>query len=149
MSCHDHGVGGIGRRNFFAGAAGTLASTCLIGSVEGAPAAASTRSGRRRGVAPAPNPIPGGLEIAPGTVIHTFAPGDPSITLPFTGGVLGGFDVEPGTIIDFDGASAVAYHVGSVRGSNRVTYNLETDMRAFEGDYLVDGVAHHGSFVFV
>ncbi len=100
-------------------------------------------------MAPAPRPIPGGQEIAPGVVIHIFGPGDPSVTLPFSGGVLGGFDVEPGSITDFDGSSAVAYHVGSARGSDGVTYNLETDMRAFEGDYLVDGVVHHGSFVFV
>jgi hypothetical protein len=149
MSFHDHGVGGIGRRKFVAGAAGTLASACLIGSFDGASAAASTGSGRRRGVAPAPNPIPGGLEIGPGAVIHTFGPGDPSITLPFTGFQLAGFDVEPGTITDFQGSSAVAYHVGSAQGSDGRTYNLETDLRAFEGDYVVDGGVHHGSFALV
>ena len=82
-------------------------------------------------------------------MIHTFAPGDPSVTLPFTGSVLGGFDVEPGTIADFNGASAVAYHVGTARGSDGRTYNLETDLRAFEGDYVVDGRVHRGAFAFV
>lgn len=150
MSFHGHDVGRIDRRKFVAGAAGTLASGCLIGSLNGASAAASTGSrARRRGVSPAPSPIPGGLELGPGVVIHTFAPGDPSVTLPFTGFVLGGFDVEPGTITDFNGSSAVAYHVGSAQGSDGKTYNLETDMRAFKGEYVVDGVVHEGSFALV
>ena len=63
--------------------------------------------------------------------------------------MLGGFDVEPGTIVDFDGSSAVAYHVGSVRGSDGVTYDLETDVRAFDGEYAVDGVVYEGSFALV
>jgi len=88
-------------------------------------------------VAPAPQPIPGGLEIG-GSLIHTFGPGDPAVTLPFTGATLGGFDVEPGTITDFDGSSAVAYHVGTARGSDGIMYNLETDMRALEGNYIVE-----------
>jgi hypothetical protein len=96
-----------------------------------------------------PNPIPGGLELAPGLVIHVFGPGDPAVTLPFTGINLQGFNVEPGTITDFDGSTAVAYHVGSARGSNGVTYGLETDIRAFEGDYVVNGETHHGSFALV
>ena len=148
---HDH-VGGIGRRSFVTGAASTVASACLVGALDGPVAAASKGSngaGGRRGVPPAPLPIPGGLEIGPGLSIHTFAPGDPAVTLPFTGGVLGGFDVEPGTIVDFDGSSAVAYHVGSVRGSDGVTYDLETDVRAFDGEYAVDGVVYEGSFALV
>jgi hypothetical protein len=82
-------------------------------------------------------------------VIHTFAPGDPAITLPFTGFTLGGFDVEPGTITDFNGSSAVAFHVGSAVGNDGRTYNLETDLRAFEGDYVVAGETHRGAFAFV
>jgi hypothetical protein len=62
---------------------------------------------------------------------------------------LAGFDVEPGTITDFQGSSAVAFHVGSAQGSDGRTYNLETDLRAFDGDYVVDGVVHHGSFALV
>jgi hypothetical protein len=87
--------------------------------------------------------------VAPGVVIHTFAPGDPAITLPFTGLTLGGFDVEPGTITDFNGSSAVAFHVGSAVGNDGTTYNLETDLRAFEGDFVVDGQTHRGAFAFV
>ena len=139
--------GTIGRRGFMAGAVGTVASACVAGVVGGATVAASGRD--RRGIAAAPNPIPGGLDVGGGVVIHTFAPGDPSITLPFTGFTLGGFDVEPGTITDFNGASAVAFHVGEARGSDGRTYNLETDLRAFEGEYVVDGVVHRGAFAFV
>jgi hypothetical protein len=82
-------------------------------------------------------------------VLHVFAPGDPSITLPFTGTTLGGFDHEPTTITDFKGSSAVAFQVGTARASDGTTYNLETDIRAFEGTFVVDGVKHRGSFGFV
>ena len=101
----------------------------------------TTRPGR-----PAPNPIPGGIELAPGFVIHVRGAGDPAVTLPFTGITLQGFDVEPSTITDFNGASALAYHAGTARASDGTTYNLETDIRAFEGDYVVDGDVHHGAF---
>jgi hypothetical protein len=100
-------------------------------------------------VTPAPNPIPGGIDLGGGTVIHVFAPGDPDITLPFTGVTLQGLDVEPGTITDFNGSSAVAFHVGTAQGSDGGTYNLETDMRAFEGEFVVGGVTHRGAFGFV
>jgi hypothetical protein len=38
---------------------------------------------------------------------------------------------------------------GTARGSDGRTYNLETDMRAFEGEFVVDGVTHRGAFGFV
>ncbi len=98
---------------------------------------------------PPPDPIPGGIELAPGQVIHVFGPGDPEVTLPFTGVTLQGFDVEPGTITDFRGSSAVAFHVGTARGHDGTMYNLETDMRALEGEYVVDGETYRGSFAFV
>jgi hypothetical protein len=139
--------GSLGRRTFVGGAIGAVASGCLVGTLGSSAAGASGR--RRRRVAPAPAPIPGGLEVAPGVVIHAFAPGDPAITLPFTGFALGGFDVEPGTITDFNGSSAVAFHVGSAVGSDGRTYNLETDLRAFEGEYVVAGETHRGAFAFV
>jgi hypothetical protein len=85
----------------------------------------------------------------PGVVIHVFGPGDPAVTLPFTGITLQGLDVEPSTIADFNGSTAVAFHVGTARASDGKTYNLETDIRAFEGEYVVDGVSHRGSFALV
>jgi hypothetical protein len=107
-----------------------------------------SRSSKKR-VTPAPSPIPGGIELGPGLVIHVFGAGDPSVTLPFSGITLAGLDVEPSTITDFNGSSALAYHVGTARGSDGKTYNLETDIRAFEGEYVVDGEARHGAFALV
>ena len=78
-----------------------------------------------------------------------FGAGDPSVTLPFTGITLQGFDVEPSTITDFNGFTALAYHVGSARASDGRTYNLETDIRAFEGEDVADGAVRHGSFALI
>jgi hypothetical protein len=71
------------------------------------------------------------------------------VTLPFTGITLQGLDTEPATITDFQGSSAVAYHVGTARGNDGKTYDLETDIRAFEGEFVVDGVTRHGAFALV
>jgi hypothetical protein len=138
----------INRRRFLT-AAGT-ATGAGVASLAWPPVgvAAQPQFSRRR-VLPAPNPIPGGIELEGGFVIHVFAPGDPSVTLPFTGITLEGFDVEPSTITDFDGSSAVAYHVGTARGSDGRSYNVETDMRAFEGEYIVEGEVRRGSFALV
>ena len=141
----------LDRRRFMIGAAGAVAGAGL--STLARPASTSAASSRvaAGGVVTPPNPIPGGaFDVGPPLgVIHVFAPGDPSITLPFTGLTLGGFDVEPNTITDFRGSSALAFHAGTARGSDGKTYNLETDMRAFEGEYVVDGVTHEGTFGFV
>jgi hypothetical protein len=69
--------------------------------------------------------------------------------LPFTGLQLEGLDVEPNTITDFKGSSAVAFLVGTATGSDGKTYNLETDIRAFEGEYVVGGASQRGAFAFV
>jgi hypothetical protein len=135
----------LDRRKLVLGAAGAVASAGAAKSLawpSGSPAAALPS---RKGVLPAPTPIPGGLEIAPGVVIHVFGPGDPAVTLPFSGITLQGFDVEPGTITDFKGSSAVAFHVGTAKGSDGKTYNLETDIRVMEGEYVVDDTVHQGA----
>jgi hypothetical protein len=140
--------GVLDRRRFVLTAAGTITGgAASLAWASPASATASPSPGRRG--SPAPNPIAGGIELAPGLVIHVFAPGDPAVTLPFTGITLQGFDVEPATIGDFNGASALAYHVGSARASDGRTYNLETDIRAFEGEYVVDGDVHRGSFALI
>ena len=79
--------------------------------------------------------IPGGIQIPGGPQIHVWQPGDASVTLPFSHSTRIGFDVDPGTITDRRGFSAVAYHAGTAIGSDGATYNLETDIRAFEGVY--------------
>src|SRR5262245_19409753 len=134
--------GVLGRRRFVLTAAGSVAGASVATFASPTTIAAA-------GPTPAPNPIPGGLELAPGFVIHVFDPGDPAVTLPFTGITLQGLDVEPNTITDFNGTSAAAYHVGSARANDGTTYNLETDIRAFEGEYVVEGVVHRGSFALI
>jgi hypothetical protein len=96
-----------------------------------------------------PKPIPGGgFDIPP--LIHVFAPGDPSVTLPFTQGTLQGLDVEPATLTDFKGFSAVAFHVGTATGRDGTAYDLETDVRAFRGRYVdVTGARRFGTFAFI
>jgi hypothetical protein len=101
-------------------------------------------------VLPAPKPIPGGIELPDGTVIHVFAPGPPDITLPFTGVQLQGLDVEPSLITDYRGVTALAFHVGTATGSDGKRYDLETDMRAMEGTYIAEnGTRQHGLFAFI
>jgi hypothetical protein len=140
--------GVLDRRRFVLTTAGTVTGGTL-GLAWASPAGATPSLTSKRRSSPAPNPIPGGIELAPGVVIHVFGPGDPSVTLPFTGITLQGLDVEPSTLTDFNGSSALAFHVGRARASDGRTYNLETDIRAFEGEYLVDGEVHRGSFALV
>jgi hypothetical protein len=140
----------LDRRKFVVGAAAAVAGAGFSTLARPSSASAAPSLPRHRNLTP-PNPIPGGaFDIGPPLgLIHVFVPGDPSVTLPFSGGSPQGFDVEPGTITDFNGSSAVAFHVGTARGSDGKTYNLETDIRAFKGSYVVDGITHQGSFGFV
>jgi hypothetical protein len=101
-------------------------------------------------VLPAPKPIPGGIQIPDGPLIHVFAPGPEGLTLPFTGVQLMGLDVEPSVITDYKGVTALAFHVGTATGSDGEQYNLETDMRAIEGTYVAtDGSRQRGLFAFI
>ena len=86
-----------------------------------------------------PAPIPGGL--APG--VHIFAPGP--VSLGFQG-----FDVELNGITNFRGFSALGYLAGTATDSNGKTYNVGTDMRVFQGEFIAaDGSHHRGTFVFI
>ena len=99
---------GLDRRRFVLGAAGAVAGASAVRLAWPSSGGAAVSRAAVQGVLPAPNPIPGGIVLDPGpppVVIHVFAPGDPSITLPFSGLPLGGFDVEPCTITDFKGSS--------------------------------------------
>jgi hypothetical protein len=99
---------------------------------------------------PPPRPIPGGIDVGGGQVIHVWTPGDPGVTLPFSGATLGGFDVEPSTLTDFRGFSAVAFHAGTARGGDGAVYDVETDMRAYRGDYVdAMGTRRFGTFAFI
>jgi hypothetical protein len=101
-------------------------------------------------VLPAPKPIPGGIQLPDGPLIHVFVPGPPEVTLPFSGIQLMGLDVEPSVITDYKGFTALAFHAGTAKGSDGKQYNLETDMRAMEGTYIAtDGSRHRGLFALI
>ena len=88
-----------------------------------------------------PVPIPGGINIPP--VIHIFAPGP--VDLGFQG-----LDVELNGITNFRGFSALGYLGGTASDSNGNSYNVATDMRVFQGEYVsADGSHHRGTFVFI
>jgi hypothetical protein len=148
---HTHSVS---RRGFIHAAAGATALALSPGLSLRALAHDDDKHNR---TLPAPKPIPGGLNLGqvaglapPYDFIHVFPAGAENITLPFTGGTLQGLDVEPSTLTDFQGVSAVAYHVGEAKGSDGHTYNLETDMRVMQGKYVaVDGTTRHGSFALI
>jgi hypothetical protein len=142
-----HSASVVSRRRFFQ----TTALAAAAGGSLAWPAGGVAWAGdeHRRAEVP-PKPIPGGIQIPGGPQIHVWSPGDPSVTLPFSGTTPMGFDVEPSTIGDFRGFSAVAFHVGTATGGDGTKYNLETDMRAFKGKYIgADGKRHFGSFAFI
>ena len=143
---------GFSRRGFIHTAAG--ATALALGS--GRSLSALTHEDDHHQRPSAPKPIPGGLDLSgfgfvpPYDFIHTFGPGQAGLVLPYTGGVLQGLNVEPGTITDFQGATAVAFHVGEARGSDGKMYNLETDFRFMDGKYVaVDGTTRRGSFALI
>ena len=80
------------RRRFVLTAAGTMGGAASLAWPRTA-AAASLASAKHR--VPPPNPIPGGIQLAPGVVIHVWGAGDPAVTLPFSGITLQGLDYEP------------------------------------------------------
>jgi len=106
---------------------------------------------------PLPNPIPGGSDLSgfglppPFDFIHIFTPGDPAVNaaLPYSGIPLEGLNREPATITDFSGATALAYVAGTATGSDGVTYGLEVDIRAMEGEYVSDGSTSRGLFALI
>jgi hypothetical protein len=91
-----------------------------------------------------PVPIPGGFVPFPGApFIHVFAPGPVDLGLM-------GEDVEPNTITNFQGFSALAYIAGTATDADGNTFNMQTDMRVFQGTYVSqDGSVLHGTFAFI
>jgi hypothetical protein len=127
------------RRSFLLGTAGTLAAGLS------APLARPSINEADAAPLPPPRPIPGGLDLPP--LVHVFLPGPETITLPFSGLTLQGLDVEASTITDFNGVTALAYVVGTASGNDGSSYNLEADVRVFEGEYVgADGSPRAGTF---
>jgi len=142
------GASTLSRRGFVQTAVAAAATGSLIGPARGV-AWGGDRDDKQRRVVP-PTPIPGGIQIPDGPQIHVWAPGDPAVTLPFSGATLMGFDVDPSTFTDRRGFSAVAFHAGSATGSDGATYNLETDLRAYRGPYIAaDGSRQFATFGFI
>ena len=143
---------GFSRRGFIHTAAG--ATALALGP--GVSSSALARDDDDHQTRPAPKPLPGGSDLSgfglvpPYDFIHVFGPGQAGVVLPFTGVELQGLHVEPGTITDFQGAAALAYHVGEARGSDGKVYNLETDFRVMDGKYVaVDGTTRRGCFALI
>jgi len=90
-----------------------------------------------------PVPIPGGLVLPP--QIHVFAPG------PTDQGFQGS-DVEPSVITNYRGFTAIGYPGGfsTATDSNGIEYDVVTDVRVFQGEYIsADGTHHRGTFAFI
>jgi hypothetical protein len=136
------------RRAVLHGTAGVAAG--FAAAVAAPPGAFGHDHGHRHAPPVPPEPIPGGIELAPGQVIHVWAPGSTDVTLPFSGATPQGLDVEPTTIRDFKGFSAVAFHVGTATADDGTRYDLETDVRAFQGTYVDrTGKRRFGTFGFI
>ena len=137
---------GVSRRRILRYGVAGAATAAGAAFVPGTPAYASGEPH----VLPAPKPIPGGLELPDGSVIHVFPPGPTSVTLPFTGVQLQGLDHDPSVITDYAGFTTLAFHVGAATGNDGTSYNLETDMRVMSGRYVAaDGSLRRGVFAFV
>lgn len=148
---HPLPAGAISRSTFIRGLAGGLAVAAAGGPLTPFPAMAGEREEEEdeNEVQAVPKPIPGGLDISPATppFIHVHGPGPKNLVLPFSEAKGEGLDVEPSTITDFKAVVAMAYHVGSATGSDGKTYNLETDVRAFQGEFIAADETHHrGTF---
>jgi hypothetical protein len=140
-----------GRRSFLLGTAGAIAAgiATSFGRAEASEAGFDFRHRRKhsREPLPAPKPIPGGTQIPDLPLFHEFLPGPETITLPFTLVTLQGLNVEPSTITDFKGVTVLAYHAGSATGNDGTEYNLETDIRVMQGEYVAEnGERREGTF---
>jgi hypothetical protein len=60
-----------------------------------------------------------------------------------------GLDVEPSTMTNFKGFTAFTVLGGQAEGSDGKTYNVESDLRVMEGEYVAeDGSRQQGTFAF-
>jgi hypothetical protein len=88
----------------------------------------------------APRPIPGGFDenfnlVSDNAAFHFFPPGI-------------GFDMS--TITDFNGIVGGSEIRGTAHGTDRTTYDFDTDMRFMRGVYIgLDRRVHAGSFGFI
>jgi hypothetical protein len=142
------------RRHFLLRTASALGAAGVLGLFPqrpGAKAAAAGASGTvdqahpasataLRRALPAPLPIPGGEDVGPPLgFIHEFVPGPQRM----------GLDVEPSLITNFMGFTALTLLAGQAEGSDGKTYDVRSELRVMQGEYVVeDGSHHQGTFAF-
>lgn len=152
MCQHCHRGNTSGRRDFLLRASSALAAAGVLGLFpprRGAEAAAQGSGGPVRlpqpsaaalqQALPAPLPIPGGVDDPLLGFIHWFLPGPQGM----------GLDVEPSLITNFKGFTAFTTLRGRAEGSDGKTYDVSSDLRVMQGEYVVeDGSRHQGTFAF-
>jgi hypothetical protein len=75
-----------------------------------------------------PVPIPGGDVIQPFGLFNQFLPG--------VGSIYDGMNAEPHGITNFRGVTAMGYTVGPATDNSSKTYQVITDIRVYQGDYV-------------
>jgi hypothetical protein len=75
-----------------------------------------------------PVPIPGGDLLAPFGLFNQFFPG--------VGPIYDGLNAEPHGITNFRGSVAMGYTTGTATDQTGRTYNVITDVRVYQGDYI-------------
>lgn len=75
-----------------------------------------------------PVPIPGGDLIAPFGLFNQFFPG--------VGTGFDGLDADPHGITNTDGFVAMGYTTGKAKDNNGKTWNVLTDIRVYQADYV-------------
>ena len=85
-----------------------------------------------------PVPIVGGDNYPP--MVHQFT--------PCTGVGCDGLNAEPNGITNFRSSVALAYTAGTATDSHGASYNVGTDIRVYQGEYVAaDGTHARGTFV--
>jgi hypothetical protein len=76
-----------------------------------------------------PVPVPGGDVVPP--FINQFIPG-----VPAPGVFFDGVNAEPNGITNFTGVSAMGYTIGPAVDNTGKAYQVITDVRVYQGDYV-------------
>ena len=93
-----------------------------------------------------PVPIPGGIQIPGGPLIHIFLPGPVDLDPTFFQGV----NIEPNVITDFKGFVAMAYLAGQAMDAEGNVYDMFHDIRVYQGRYIdEDGRLSRGTFCLI
>ena len=78
-----------------------------------------------------PVPVPGGDVVPPSLFINQFTPGVPGPGVSFDG-----VNAEPNGITNFQGVSAMGYTIGPAVDNTGKMYQVITDVRVYQGDYV-------------